>query len=80
MSNDVERTSDPLDQATQQEEAFRLAAIRALGSCGRETDPDFDGENCLDCEGEIPTERLRLGKIRCVHCQHEREVNAKRRV
>jgi RNA polymerase-binding transcription factor DksA len=79
MSDNTERTSDPLDQASLQEEAFRNAALRAIKGTLRETHPDFDGENCMDCEGEIPHERLSLGKIRCVHCQHAKETISKLR-
>ena len=44
---------------------------RALGKSGPESHPDFDGVHCVepDCEIEIPTARLALGKVRCVDCQ-----------
>lgn len=76
----TERSSDVLDQASAQEEAFRDAALRAASqSVRRETHPDFDGESCMDCGGTIPEARLALGKIRCVHCQHAIEVFKKMR-
>jgi RNA polymerase-binding transcription factor DksA len=34
-----------------------------------EKHPDFDGSHCVDCDVEIPIERLNLGKVRCVDCQ-----------
>ena len=34
-----------------------------------ETHPDFDGEHCIDCDIEIPEQRLAMHKIRCVDCQ-----------
>ena len=42
-----------------------------------ETDPNFDGENCLDCGSEIPEQRLAMGKIRCVICQDKIEKRKK---
>lgn len=33
---------------------------------------DFDG-NCVDCGDAIPTPRLKLGVITCLHCQTIRE-------
>lgn len=43
-----------------------------------ETHPDFDGKHCIDCDDLMPTERLAMGRIRCVYCQHTKEVNEKR--
>lgn len=43
-----------------------------------ETDPNFDGEHCLDCEEEIPIERLALGKIFCFDCQTIKDEMEKR--
>lgn len=45
------------------------AERRARGKSGPESDPSFDGENCVDCMDAIPSARLKLGKIRCVQCQ-----------
>lgn len=38
-----------------------------------EKHPDFDGEHCVDCEVEIPKERLAWGRIRCADCQEFKE-------
>ncbi len=29
----------------------------------------WDGETCFDCGGDIPEERIEMGRVRCVHCQ-----------
>jgi len=42
---------------------------QARGHSAPEVHPGFDGAHCVDCEDEIPTERLKLGKVRCVNCQ-----------
>lgn len=42
-----------------------------------ETHPDFDGESCVSCGGEIPLLRLNMGKVRCVHCQEKLEKTKK---
>lgn len=38
-----------------------------------ETHPEFDGVHCVDCDIEIPAQRLALHKVRCVHCQEDLE-------
>lgn len=71
--------SDIYDKAQEQDEAFRtLALAQQAGKAGKESHPDFDGQNCLDCTGEIPDDRLALGKIRCIGCQEELEKRRKR--
>lgn len=42
-----------------------------------ESDPDFDGKNCIECEQEIHPGRLALGKIRCIHCAQALELRKK---
>ena len=42
-----------------------------------ETNPDFDGLHCIDCDEKIPAARLKLGKIRCVECQTVLEKQGK---
>lgn len=42
-----------------------------------EHDPDFDGLHCISCGNEIPEERLKLGRIRCVECQRVKEFTEK---
>ena len=42
-----------------------------------ETHPDFDGLHCIDCDEEIPELRLKMGRMRCVHCQSELELKNK---
>ncbi|OUV02514.1 MAG: hypothetical protein CBC42_06985 [Betaproteobacteria bacterium TMED82] len=47
------------------EDALEIARKKTLP----ETDPDFDGVHCIECEENIPAGRLKLGKIRCIECQ-----------
>lgn len=42
-----------------------------------ETHPDFDGIHCIECDKVIPSERLKLHKIRCVNCQQDLEKRKK---
>lgn len=42
-----------------------------------EKHPDFDGMHCIDCDSEIPRQRLDMGRIRCVDCQSELELRNK---
>lgn len=62
--------TDPSDiasaiEAKFNESALEVARIKNLA----ETDSRFDGIHCLECTEEIPIERLKLDKIRCVECQ-----------
>lgn len=46
---------------------------QARGHSAPESAPGFDGAHCVDCEDDIPVERLKIGKVRCVICQQELE-------
>lgn len=65
-----DKLTDPSDVASRQEAAFRFHALNsAADACRPQFHPEFDGEHCLDCDGDIPYERLKMHKIRCVYCQ-----------
>lgn len=71
-----DNSADSLDHASDVEQAFRDAALKAA----RTEEPvpkDFDGESCHTCGLDIPAPRLALGKFRCVECQTLKEKNAK---
>lgn len=66
--------TDPNEAASELEEAERSAAITNLRSRVRpEQVQDANGnwktEDCIDCGEPIGEGRLKLGKIRCIHCQ-----------
>lgn len=42
-----------------------------------EQDPDHPTTDCADCGNEIPPERLKLGRIRCIECQKVKEFQEK---
>ncbi|MCR4302270.1 MAG: hypothetical protein NUV51_11705 [Sulfuricaulis sp.] len=50
------------------------AERRARGKSAPESDPGFDGLNCVTCLEPIPTARLKMGKIRCVDCQERLDM------
>jgi RNA polymerase-binding transcription factor DksA len=61
---------DDYDVASEVELAQREKAIAETRARNApETHPDFDGTHCVDCDDEIPEQRLFLGKVRCVVCQ-----------
>ena len=80
--------ADHADIATATVETCQAdAERRQRGKSAPENQPgytEFDGYHCVDCGAEVPTLRLRWGRIRCVDCQkfleetQEREA-AKRR-
>ena len=68
--------SDNLDQAALIEDAFREKAIAFIRQS--EVAPaDFDGKHCFECDSEIPSGRLALGKFRCITCQEFEERGRK---
>lgn len=73
-----ERHADPLDEAAELVNTMTEGAIAAARQANApETHPDFDGETCVDCGDDIPSERLAMGKVRCVRCQTARERASK---
>jgi RNA polymerase-binding transcription factor DksA len=52
-----------------------LADVRARAN--EVIPPDWDCVHCYECGDDIPTERARLGKFRCVSCQETRERGSK---
>ena len=42
-----------------------------------QTHPDFDGKHCIDCEVEIPAQRLAWGRVRCTDCESILELKKK---
>lgn len=66
----MEHRGDIADQAADQEEAFRVMALKTITKAnGPEFHPDFDGEHCISCGNQIEEGRLKLQKIKCVECQ-----------
>ena len=66
--------ADDLDRASDLTLALNDSAIEEVRRAARpEQVVGPDGKwlrtNCEDCEEKIPVGRLKLGKIRCVHCQ-----------
>lgn len=73
-----ERSADLIDEANSLAAALTEGAIAlARRANAPETHPDFDGENCVDCDRAIPKERLDMGKVRCVDCQEIVELRNK---
>lgn len=76
---EVERFSDPLDEASQLSAQLTDSAIAAArDACNRpENHPDFDGETCISCGDDIVPARLAMGRIRCTECQSRLELRQK---
>ena len=72
----AERHTDPLDQASANTEEMLAGAVEArrLAAAPQQT-PDENGNYkilfCVeeDCGVELPIERLKMGRVRCVDCQ-----------
>lgn len=55
-------------------EAQRNAGIeQARRKMAEQHDPSFDGVHCIDCDEDIPEERLAAKRIRCTRCESARE-------
>ena len=82
----TERHIDPLDQASANAEDLieGLVAERRRAAAPQQV-PDEHGKyrftECVeeDCGVDLPIERLRLGRIRCVDCQERLEKRNKQR-
>lgn len=66
-----ERDLEMAEKMVDQERESSMAAVRR--SLAAEYHEDFDGETCMDCPNPVGVERLKMNKIRCVHCQTIRE-------
>lgn len=70
--------ADIIDDAQAYNELHQDISLRNLRALSLpEKHPDFNGADCIDCGIGIPTQRLSMGKIRCVDCQHELELRNK---
>lgn len=38
---------------------------------------NFNGVNCIDCDNDIPEDRLKTGAFRCIYCQQAHEFRKK---
>jgi RNA polymerase-binding transcription factor DksA len=62
------------ERAAAREESERQAGVEAAAATARpESHPEFDGQNCVECDNPIPQLRLAMGKVRCVFCQTTKE-------
>ena len=75
--------ADDLDRAAELTRQQNDAAIEEVRRAARPeqvqlADGSWPFPNCDDCDEEIPPQRLALGRIRCVACQHIRERSGRR--
>jgi hypothetical protein len=66
--------ADDLDRASDLTLALNDSAIEEVRRAARPEqvvgpDGKWPQTTCEDCEERIPAARLKLGKIRCIHCQ-----------
>ncbi len=77
-NDDFLEVYDEVDIASAIEYGFLQQSLKKVQDLNKpETHPDFDGKNCVDCDGEIPDVRLKMGKVRCVICQEILEKESK---
>lgn len=82
---EIEKSADEIDRASQITDAENEYWISVAMKAGRplqiqNADGSWPIPEC-ECGETIPLERLKLGRINCVHCQSEleRKVNAFKR-
>jgi hypothetical protein len=74
----LEKSADDLDMASQLQEQQNEQALERMRAVPKvQTHPDFDGEHCVECEVDMPTERLAAGRVRCTICESAIEVKLK---
>lgn len=62
------------EAASAREQRERDIGVAAAGAALRpETHPEFDGDNCVECDNPVHPLRLAMGKVRCVFCQTTKE-------
>lgn len=63
--------TDIADQAGDMMETIEAAQLkeRRAAAAKKESHPDFNGQDCVECGEAIPAERLKLFRVRCVECQ-----------
>lgn len=77
---EIERFSDPLDEANQLAANLTESAIASVRQANApETHPDFDGKTCVECGEDMPELRLKMQRVRCASCQTELEHRNKQR-
>ncbi len=73
-----EKSSDVLDMASQLQEQQNEQAIDRMRAIPKvQTHPDFDGAHCVECEVDMPAERLAAGRVRCTACETVVEAKLK---
>lgn len=77
-----ERPADLIDQAEEVTVRLRDAGLANVRNevrpqQARDENGEWPIKECVDCDVEIPEERLELARIRCVSCQeyHERQAS-----
>lgn len=76
---DAERIADTLDRAAQEENFHVQECIKQTLRRIEKPPADFDGIHCVDCDEEIPQERLATGAFRDIICQSNHELRMKHR-
>jgi RNA polymerase-binding transcription factor DksA len=71
-------SADPMDTAQRVERMQREQQIKQqLAKYKPEQEKNPDGSwpvtECVDCEDDLPQERMEMGRIRCVVCQSKLE-------
>ena len=69
-----DKTRDPLDVAQELTEALARAAeeevrLKARPEQVKDAQGNWHTTSCVDCEEDIESGRLNLGKVRCFSCQ-----------
>lgn len=69
--------ADLVDNGGETEQLLRDIEIN---NCINKVLPQRIGDNCVDCDEPIPSERLNAGGhiVRCIDCQHTYELLKKR--
>ena len=71
---DSERFADESDRASKIEMDMKDEALRRQKARLEKKPDHFDGTHCIECGNEIPSDRLKTGAFRDVHCQSKHEL------
>lgn len=72
-----ERYSDEIDRAGDLTRIVAEEGVKKVLHSIEKAPADFNGVNCIDCDNDIPEDRLKTGAFRCIYCQQAHEFRSK---
>lgn len=76
MTNErLQESSEALIELQTEIALKRTRAAATRRQCMEPWASEWDGLTCLECEDDLPVQRIALGRVRCVKCQEYIELH-----